>query len=54
MNTLIAIYIGLVRVYFTSVKYNIYYGSGMRFNKIGHSIIIDDYLCPIENLVVIL
>lgn len=54
MNILIAIDVGHVMVYFTSVKYNIYYGSGRRFNKIGHSIIINDYLCPIVKLVEIL
>jgi len=54
MNILIVIYLGNFQVYYTTVKYNIYYGSDRRFNKIGHSIIINDYLCPIEKLVEIL
>ena len=54
MNKLIVIYLENVQIYLTLVKYNIYYGSGNRFNRIGHSVIIDDYICPIEKLVVIL
>ena len=54
MNICIVIYSKGLQLYYTTVKYNIYYGIGKRFNRIGHSIIINDYLCPIEKLVVIL
>lgn len=51
MNTMIAIYLGHVMVYYTSVKYNIYYGEGRRFGQIGDIIVTRAFYCPIETLI---
>lgn len=51
MNTMIVIYLDHVMVYYTSVKYNIYYDEGRRFGRIGDIIVTRAYYCPIEKLI---